>query len=1244
MLAGRLNLTTAQASGGAISIADGATLGVTAAAASQSLVTSALTLGSTFGGTIAFDTGAFGNPLAPLIDSPSFTTAGSNTLSVKAGGAPLTLGQFTLIHYTSSISGAGFAGLTLGTLPARVSASLVDDAANHRVALNVTAFDIPKWTGAQSNTWDFDDGSSVGTSNWKEVNSGLETHYLQGADGIDSVLFDDTASATATNINLSNTLTPTTVTVNNSALTYTFSGVGKLSGGGNLVKQGTGTLILANTGGNDYTGTTTISAGTLQIGDGTTPGAGSIGTGNVVNQGTLLLNRPDALTIGPVIGGSGTIVKEGAGAATLSANNNYTGAVLVSSGTLKLGNSNALGSTAAGTTIASGATLDVNGRTAPTGEIITVSGAGVLDTGAIVNTGTGGSAMGVNNVVFAGATTFGGTTRWDIRDSPGGLDAAGFALTKTGANTIALANLGETHLGDVNIAAGRLTLEGDTTLGDAAGTVVIAAGSELALEENTVTHTMPVTLHGGLIIATGGTANRLASPVTLNGDATIRTNANTTLLVSGVIGGPGNLTKGTGGTLILSGDNTYQGATTVTLGTTRFGNDGSSGAPGVGDIIFNPAAGDTATLAFRRNDTALVVSNNIISIGAGTNVLNIGSNSAITPATTIVTLSGTNSFPGAVNLNGGSLRITNGTALGTGPKTVTIANAFKPSLRLNGAGGDIALPADISFVTSNDDAAFPAIRNEAGNNTIAGSISLNNGGGGNTRVAVEAGTLRLTGNIAPAAGATSARTLILDGTGNGTVDGTLSSSVQTLGLTKAGAGTWTLIAANLYTGTTAIQAGTLKLGAAAGFAGSPRIDLSTGATLDVSAVPGFALAANQTLSGSGAVLGSVADAAGAVITPGGGAVGTLAFANNLALNGDGRVQIQLGAANTVGGGLNDLITVGGNLALGGSTTIEVIPTGALLSGTYQVLSYGGAFSGSAANLTVTHNTRYAITPDLATAGAVKLVVTGAAKSITWSGDGVSNVWEVNGASNFDGGAEKFFHTDSVTFDDTSLNRAVTINGTVIPNRVTISGAQDLALLGTGGISGAPAGLIKNGAGVVTLGTANSITGPTLVNEGTLLVSGSITGSAVSGRRCAPRSAAVARSPRTISRSSSRPAHRSHRAQALERSRWRSAPRRWISALSPQRPAAAPSSSSSEPLRCATGSCSRAGPSISVPVCWPMMTSALSRSADLAPAHTPSSTPAPPSPERSMPTRRTSPASSAASPPSWPSAAMAPMWC
>ncbi|MCH8327254.1 MAG: autotransporter-associated beta strand repeat-containing protein, partial [Candidatus Marinimicrobia bacterium] len=95
-------------------------------------------------------------------------------------------------------------------------------------------------------------------------------------------------------------------------------------------KSGTGktTLIGANT----YSGITTISAGTLQIGSGGT--AGTLGSGNVTNNSALIFNRSDAISSSVVISGTGTLEQAGAGTLTLTGANTYSGVTTISAGKL----------------------------------------------------------------------------------------------------------------------------------------------------------------------------------------------------------------------------------------------------------------------------------------------------------------------------------------------------------------------------------------------------------------------------------------------------------------------------------------------------------------------------------------------------------------------------------------------------------------------------------------------------------------------------------------------------------------------------------------------------------------------------------------------------------------------------------------------------------------------------------------------------------------------------------------------
>jgi fibronectin-binding autotransporter adhesin len=86
------------------------------------------------------------------------------------------------------------------------------------------------------------------------------------------------------------------------------------------------------TGNNTYPSGTIINSGTLIVGNGGT--TGSIGTGNVTDNGILVWNRSDDVTFGGVISGFGSFVKMGAGKLTLTGTNTYTGATTVSNGTL----------------------------------------------------------------------------------------------------------------------------------------------------------------------------------------------------------------------------------------------------------------------------------------------------------------------------------------------------------------------------------------------------------------------------------------------------------------------------------------------------------------------------------------------------------------------------------------------------------------------------------------------------------------------------------------------------------------------------------------------------------------------------------------------------------------------------------------------------------------------------------------------------------------------------------------------
>ena len=128
--------------------------------------------------------------------------------------------------------------------------------------------------------------------------------------------------------------------------------------GNSIVKTGTGTWTL--TGNNTYTGTTTISGGALQIGNG--GNSGMLGTGNVTDNAALIFNRYDNVVCTNVISGTGSLTQAGFGVLTMAAAETYSGATYISAGTLALTNA----ATIANTTkinLDNGAVFEVSGTT-----------------------------------------------------------------------------------------------------------------------------------------------------------------------------------------------------------------------------------------------------------------------------------------------------------------------------------------------------------------------------------------------------------------------------------------------------------------------------------------------------------------------------------------------------------------------------------------------------------------------------------------------------------------------------------------------------------------------------------------------------------------------------------------------------------------------------------------------------------------------------------------------------------------
>ncbi len=215
---------------------------------------------------------------------------------------------------------------------------------------------------------------------------------------------------------------------------------------GSIVKTGNGIATFA--GNNSYTGTTTISQGTLQVGAGGT--TGTLGTGNVVTNATLAFNRSNAITVANAISGSGTLVQRGLGTTTLTAQTTHTGGTIVETGTLLLSGSNRLGP-ATSATVNSRGTLRLDGDQT----LASIGGSGAITFGSSANgyTLTTGSVSG----------TFSGS-----------ISGNGY-LTKVGPGTLTLTG-SNSYTGATAINAGELKLNGSL----ASGSLALAAGATLS--------------------------------------------------------------------------------------------------------------------------------------------------------------------------------------------------------------------------------------------------------------------------------------------------------------------------------------------------------------------------------------------------------------------------------------------------------------------------------------------------------------------------------------------------------------------------------------------------------------------------------------------------------------------------------------------------------------------------------------------------------------------------------------------
>jgi fibronectin-binding autotransporter adhesin len=806
-----------------------------------------------------------------LSNTAGFTKAGAGTLTLSgsntySGTTSLTAGTLVVGH--NSALGTGTLALGGGTLAGDGTAHTLTN------------------TRTQSATATIG-GTSDLTLSGTQTNSNTVTLNIA-----------NTALTTLGAINLSNSATNRTLTLNTTGGDVTITGVianGGTSTASALTKAGAGTLILDNA--NTYGGATTITGGTLRLGPaGALPNtAVSLNATGTSVAATLDLNGySDAigsLTLGGTTTTSAAHVSTGLGTLTLGGNVTYTAT------------GNPLGSTLSGN-LALGATtrtFTVNNSTTAATDL-TVSAL-------ISSTGGGLTKTGTGVLLLSGANTYD-------------------AVTTVSAGILEFSTIG-------TVGGGASNLGTPTTVGN--GTIALGAAT---LRYTGTGHTTDriVNLTGAGIITANG-AGTLAFDVA-SGSAVTGTNLGLTLNGTGtgaildpIATGTGSLTKSGTGTWTLAGANTYTGATAVSAGVLNLQNSTATGTTAGGVTVTSGAAVELQGGIAVGAESLSLAGTGIATTGALRNLS--GANSwggalALTAASKIqsdassLTLTGNISgatfgltFDGAGDLTAtGIIGTTTGTLTKSGAGTTTLSglNTFTGATTIQ--AGTVSINSLANLSTSSALGAPTT----AGNGTIAlgsttnaatlrytGSghssnrvVNLAGTTGGATLDASGAGALTLTAALT----ATGAGSKTLTLTGTSTAANTLSgaivdnSGVNLTALAKTGTGTWDLGGTSTFTGGVTVSDGTLTVKSGASLAAANDLTLS-GGTLNLD----HATQTVASLAGSG---GTINFGTGHILTlaqiTATSYAGVLAGSGGFTLSGSGgSLTLSGGSANTHAG-------------------------------------------------------------------------------------------------------------------------------------------------------------------------------------------------------------------------------------------------------------------------------------------------------------------------------------------------------
>jgi autotransporter-associated beta strand protein len=305
-----------------------------------------------------------------------------------------------------------------------------------------------------------------------------------------------------------------------------------ISGTGSLTQAGTGTTILTSE--NSYTGTTTVSAGVLQIGNGGT--TGTLGTGAVIDNASLVFNRSNSMIVANAISGTGSLTQAGTGTTILTSENSYTGTTTVSAGTLQVGNGGTTG------TLGTGAVIDNASLVFNRSNLVTVANA-ISGTGSLTQSGTGTTILSGDNTYTGTTTVSGGTLQIGNGGATGTLGTGGAVTLSNSANLNFLRSASTT-------IANNISGTGNVSASITGASSTLTVSNPINLTGSTTSNVVNLAADNNISVAAAiATTNTTDSAVLLNAGKS--TNAGTSTGGDISLSGSGAVNVGTGGRATL---------------------------------------------------------------------------------------------------------------------------------------------------------------------------------------------------------------------------------------------------------------------------------------------------------------------------------------------------------------------------------------------------------------------------------------------------------------------------------------------------------------------------------------------------------------------------------------------------------------------------------------------------------------------------------------------------------------------